>query len=293
MEIHTQVFVPPQIYVHPPQQGTRSSSFPYLSGDTFRSISQHVIDELSFPIDVNNINEGDIIFLKTEHLNFFFNIVHPHITCRYILISHNSDLSCPNQYKYMLEDPLMIAWFAQNTDLAYQHPKFFPIPIGLANNHWPHGNTAIIRAAQQKVIDTQKNKLLYLNIASHTNAATRNEVVNLFYGKHYCYCSPVKLWSEYLMDLAGSQFVISPHGNGLDCHRTWETLLMGSFPIVKTSSLDFLYEDLPVLILKDWNEINEEFLTKKYEEFTQTSWHIEKLYAPYWIDKIKEMQPLL
>jgi hypothetical protein len=31
-------------------------------------------------------------------------------------------------------------------------------------------------------------------------------------------------------------------------------LLLGSIPIVKTSPLDPLYKDLPVVIVKDWNE---------------------------------------
>ena len=32
-------------------------------------------------------------------------------------------------------------------------------------------------------------------------------------------------------------FVASPSGNGLDCHRTWEALLLRSIPIVKVSVL--------------------------------------------------------
>lgn len=37
------------------------------------------------------------------------------------------------------------------------------------------------------------------------------------------------------------QFCASPHGNGLDCHRTWEALCLGCVPIVKSSPLDDLY----------------------------------------------------
>jgi hypothetical protein len=52
-------------------------------------------------------------------------------------------------------------------------------------------------------------------------------------------------------------FVISPHGNGLDCHRTWEALILNSAPIVKTSPLDRLYTALgmPVVIVNDWSEV--------------------------------------
>ena len=39
--------------------------------------------------------------------------------------------------------------------------------------------------------------------------------------------------SEYLMALGRHRFVISPRGNGLDAHRTWETLLVGSIPSMR------------------------------------------------------------
>ena len=44
------------------------------------------------------------------------------------------------------------------------------------------------------------------------------------------------------------KFILSPPGAGFDCHRTWEALYLGAIPIVKTSSLDPLYKDLPVVI---------------------------------------------
>lgn len=85
-------------------------------------------------------------------------------------------------------------------------------------------------------------------------------------------------------------FVLSPHGDGLDCYRTWEALLMGSYPVVKTSSLDPLYEDLPVVIVKEWNEVTEDFLIIKYNEMKNKTFKMEKIYAPYWFDLIKECQ---
>ncbi len=58
---------------------------------------------------------------------------------------------------------------------------------------------------------------------------------------------------------------------------------MGAIPIVKESSLDPMYEDLPVLIVKNWNEITEEFLEQKYEEISsKTAYKIEKIYFAYW-----------
>ena len=53
-------------------------------------------------------------------------------------------------------------------------------------------------------------------------------------------------------------------GNGLDCHRTWELFLAGVIVITKTSPLDemFINNNLPIVILTDWNELNENLDTK-------------------------------
>jgi hypothetical protein len=69
-----------------------------------------------------------------------------------------------------------------------------------------------------------------------------------------------QIWKEY----TNYAFVISTHGNGLDCHRTWEILLLGSIVITKTSSIDHLFQNLPVVIVKDWEELNDITNLKKW-----------------------------
>jgi hypothetical protein len=62
------------------------------------------------------------------------------------------------------------------------------------------------------------------------------------------------LWKDYKRYRYG----FSTHGNGLDCHRTWEMLFYGMIPIVKTSSLDVLYRDLSVVVVSKWSEVCQE-----------------------------------
>lgn len=49
----------------------RPSSFPYISGDSFRNFSDHVFDETG-SIDPIRVKDNDIIFLKTDLKNIFF-----------------------------------------------------------------------------------------------------------------------------------------------------------------------------------------------------------------------------
>ena len=59
-------------------------------------------------------------------------------------------------------------------------------------------------------------------------------------------------------------FEVSPRGNGLDCFRTWECLLLNTIPIVKTSPLDTLYrqEGYPVAIVESFREISTDNLKR-------------------------------
>jgi hypothetical protein len=84
-------------------------------------------------------------------------------------------------------------------------------------------------------------------------------------------------------------FVISPHGNGYDCHRTWEALVLGNIPIVKTSGLDSLFTDLPILIVNEWNDINQELLNNTILKFKNSNFNYNKLLLSYWIKIIKDI----
>jgi len=263
----------------------RKSSAPYLSGDTFRSYADFIIDETEAPFSPENVTSGSTVFLKTDYLEYFFKEIHPCIASPYILITHNSDFPIPNGFVHMLDDEKLIAWFGQNVE-GYLHPKLHPIPIGIANRHWPHGNTDIFDAVRMNDVIYSRDILLYMNFIIDTYYQERSRVYSQFIYESFCLYSPVKDMQSYLADLKMTKFVLCPRGNGLDCHRTWESLYMGAFPVVRTSTLDSLYEGLPVIIINDWNEVTQAFLEHKYEEMQQREFAWEKLYADYWFQHI-------
>jgi hypothetical protein len=88
-------------------------------------------------------------------------------------------------------------------------------------------------------------------------------------------------------------FVISPHGGGLDCHRTWEALVLGCIPIVKTSGLDSLYRDLPVLIVKDWSDVTDSLLQSTVRDFRDRVFNYDRLLLSYWVKLIETAQETL
>ncbi|KAI8801833.1 hypothetical protein BJ742DRAFT_744152 [Cladochytrium replicatum] len=62
------------------------------------------------------------------------------------------------------------------------------------------------------------------------------------------------------------KFGISLFGNGVDCYRTWELLYLGVIPIVKSSTINFVYAGLPVLV-GGLGDLTAELLNDIYEIF--------------------------
>ncbi|MEI6242402.1 MAG: hypothetical protein WCP39_03240 [Chlamydiota bacterium] len=265
--------------------GERSSSAPYISGDSFRDYANFVLDETGKTFDPSMVKEGSTIFVKTDLLPRFFSEFHPKISAHYILITHNSDHPIPGPFASYLADEKIIAWFGQNLE-NFSNPKIHPIPIGFANKCWPHGNPKLIQKAQKQNA-YERTIFMYMNFSPSTHPQ-RKDVHKQFKNAPFCKIEKPKDFYPYLLDLKKTKFVLSPRGNGLDCHRTWEALLMGAYPIVQTSSLDSMYTDLPVVIIKDWKEVTEEFLVQKEKEFSTQKFQIEKALLSYWTDQIEQ-----
>jgi len=261
----------------------RRPSFPFITGDGFRSISTHIFDETGQNFQPWEVQQGDTIFVKSDYISNFYENIHPKIFSDYILITHNSDFSASSGCRELLEQDRLIAWLAQN---AYEvsHPKLIPIPIGLENRYNRNGDPSRVEMAIKKFQNSEKrNIFIYMNFNIATSPGERGEVFSLFKDRSYVVSSP-KAYPAFLKDLARSMFVLCPRGNFYDCHRTWEALLMGAIPIVKSSSMDPLFKNLPVLIVNDFKELDDEFLQKKYEEIRSKPFDKRKLRMDYWAD---------
>jgi hypothetical protein len=63
--------------------------------------------------------------------------------------------------------------------------------------------------------------------------------------------------------------------------------MVGTIPIMIHTTIDSLFEKLPVIFVQDWSEITEDFLTCKYEELkNRVDYDFDVLYEPYWLAKI-------
>lgn len=181
----------------------------------------------------------------------------------FTLITTDGDRSVPSDIENaqkLLGHPCLQMWYTQNHD-GTVHRKLKPVPIGLDL----HANTLQLgdsplqrlhKMVEIKASETTNKKLSVYIDAGSSGYGERNPIIYSLRACPHVYKEPKRLspentWRQYMKH----QFVLSMPGNGLDCHRTWEILFFGSVPIVKRSPLDAMYNNLPVIIVDDWNDI--------------------------------------
>lgn len=88
------------------------------------------------------------------------------------------------------------------------------------------------------------------------------------------------------------KFIISPEGNGIDCHRHYEALLAGCIPIVEDNPLiREKYASCPMLYTKTYKEITEPYLQKLYAEMLDTTYDFSCLFlSSYTPDQQTQIQ---
>jgi hypothetical protein len=198
------------------------------------------------------------------------------------LITHNGDYPVDDRYNEVIKN--VNVWFAQN--LFNTNSKIIPIPIGLENDY-------VLNSIQKKKMllnyrnkHIKNEKLLYINHNIGTNPKERNIPYNIFNNNDYITiesCSGFNHQENYYNKIKLHTFVLSPPGNGLDCHRTWEILYCNRYPILKNiGRLKELYKDLPVVFIDKYEELTKEFLLYKEEQFKNSKFNYEKLKFSYW-----------
>ena len=87
----------------------------------------------------------------------------------------------------------------------------------------------------------------------------------------------------YFETLPSYKFVVSPEGNGIDCHRHYEALIAGCIPIMERNPLvEQKYIGCPILWTTDYSEITPHYLNAKYEEMKAQVYDFSRLFLAYY-----------
>lgn len=239
----------------------------------------------------------------------------PKLTKKVIMVTNDSDMDAPifekpvgpgddiakEEIRAFLESDLCVHWFTQNCTL--EHPKVSPMPIGM-DYHSASGQYSpleqeqtlnqiarIARPLEQRALICYGN--YHFGIHGKYYTQERIDCFNQV-PRNLCYYEqqPVPRYQTW-MNQSHCVFVLSPAGGGMDCHRTWEALLLGCIPVLRRlhPAFDKMFDDLPVLFVDHWSDINEELLKTTLEKFKGRTFNLKKLTLEYWVQKFKEVIP--
>ena len=280
--------------IHPENPQSSSANNSYLDSIPAKLNTHAYAKPLSVPL----------IFVPSDGLIYFTRQVLPQINLTFILVSGDSDLpintsSLGPELQNLLASPRLLIWHAQNRD--FDHPKLHSLPIGInLHNLWANplqwGGGFILPTLQELQLQTisenapnflKREQKIFCNWHFSIDRADRKDCLERI-DKSTCFfqAEPRPMVETWEMQ-SQFQFVLSPHGAGLDCHRTWEALLLGCIVIVKSAKLNDLFTDLPVISVADWGEITPSFLERATDVIKDKKIRKESLSMAFWRAKIK------
>ena len=238
----------------------------YISGDSFKAICDFELSIFNWRSvlmsTISNSNRSYNLFIpggprssvSFELVKFLENsnqYYFPNVT----LFFHNGDffpeVTSVIKIAKLFKRIYAVNWLGRSNNVV-------PIPIGLENEGYLlNGVLKDYLSMVPKLKSWNSRNIQILACFSiHTNPSERAEA--LYFAK--------QLKGSLVIDkpvtprqhrelISNSKFVISPPGNGYDCHRTWESLFLGAVPIVKKSFWPFNNRRINVQALDNWQDL--------------------------------------
>jgi len=285
---------------------SKSNKIEYVASREFAKkcdFKNSLLQSSSLSIDPNIfelLKNGSSVYICNTAIPTFIEFYLNKLSVRIVLVSGDSDdtISLTSENNKIISSPMIIHWYAQNC--VINHPKVTRLPIGLdyhtiANGGMPEWSSKICEYTQEKEIKRlikdskpfyDRKIKCYANYHFQMHRGDRMDAYNNVPKNLVHYEEKPVLRLTTLETQLEYAFVISPFGGGLDCHRTWEALILGCIPIIVHSDLDPLFEDLPVLLVDRWSDVNEDLLVKTVLSFQSRTFNLDKLKLNYWTNKI-------
>jgi len=235
------------------------------------------------------LSRDGIIFCNTGTVDSLFEVLRnsPH---KYSLITHNDDRSITEDM-YKKKPRCIKRWYSVN--VACDTGLVTPLPIGLQAPGHENGSSYsdVRRLVAVRNEPKSERKLALLNVNSNHQRPSRAAIVAMLKDKPFVtYISgehgAAIPFEQALRATKAHKFTISPEGAGMDCHRTWEAMYLGTIPVVKRTPFYDTF-DLPILQVDDYSEVTEEFLNEAYGRMSKKTYNMDQLTIGYWKDRIR------
>ena len=264
------------------------------------------------PPDLGRIlRSARVVYLCTDMVPQFVREHLPRRSGPFTLVTGDSDLAvaagpiAERVLDALTSHPMLVAWYAQNR--VFRHPKLHSMPIGLdyhtlsppegGGRAHPWGARGVPVDQERQLVQigrsagpiAAKEPVAFCNWHFAIERGDRRECRRRVNSAAVSYQSDFTTRDASWRMNARFAFTLSPAGAGLDCHRTWEALLLGSIPVVLRSPLDELFTRLPVVIVDDWSEVTPARLRSELDRIARTSFEFSQLELGYWTARIQSL----
>jgi len=244
-----------------------------------------------------------LIYVRSDMdaLNYFIENILKKIRSDYVLVTSSHDLPMPLgfQRKYdldwrtIVDDGYLKAWFTENMDI--NHEKIHSIPLGLPHPDlqswvsnssdgliWDAGSFEMMNGLREddranKIFGCWRSRINHSSGTCHENDNERKQAYEYFLDKKeiFDWYEPGISHLQFMRKMGEYQFVLCPHGGGLDPNpKCWEALIMRAIPIIKKNTMSDSLEHLPVVVVNDWSDVTRDNLDVWKETYSS------RLHAP-------------
>lgn len=214
---------------------------------------------------------------------------------KYVLISASDDRSAtdflsPVELQNLLSCKNLVAFFVENLNI--EHPKIFCLPTGLYND----GVALRYLEKEGEKSPEPKKKKFKIYCQYRDTHEDRKRATKFAKNSSLCEFKPhITLTNENshmrfetLEKLKQHAFTLCPRGAGIDTHRLFEAICLKSIPIVKSSTIDSIHKMMPVIVVKKWEDINQEMLKQNLNYLNNKFKQVPKCATKeFWLDHIK------
>lgn len=240
--------------------GKDRSSYPFISGDTYAKLSDSIYRDGRDLINLSKSTTSEKIFLPAYLKDAFLTDlkkINANFQLHQLIIHNYDNIPSLTEFEYLskrFDRVFSVNWLGDREICT-------PIPIGLENRDLlRNGLPQDFKKEIENGLPSFSSRSIQIlsSFSLHTNLGERSKAASFVKSQSNVFqMESFSTPAKYRELLRQSQFVLSPPGNGADCHRTWESLYMGAVPIVLEKYWPFKYMELPVLVIEDWEEIPE------------------------------------